>query len=466
MTIDELIIQLETLPPAFENDPFTALKTPLFDPASNDDLLLIAECIPPSKYDLDRILPLSLHACRLLIMRKEMNLTYYTTLWDENIGPDYEDELLTDMTWCIIQLGEKGIKEALSIISDQDMDLELRLGLVDSLEDAVKELKSSVDIFEHFASQLREMRPEREVNAMLVASIITNCPDRFHQEILAIYDANIIDVSMNGDREDVEVSLGLRTDRSTEPVNPYDLEATLHRKALLKELGPYDPKAPLCARVDYFLTLYRTPLGAQSPEMLEAVYAVIIGAPEMIRPAFIATLPWNLHSTEPILSIEFTSPKDTERCTSALMEFYNSINTSVLENQYFPSLPLYPDDDRNHTLVTIDDWLLGIEKAALLLKEIQGSNDYSEALIEAHFEVLKNTPIDPLLSLDEAEVILQPIISVICARSASMTGGPFSSHSPPFTANRVRPAQAAPKIGRNDPCPCGSGKKFKRCCAN
>ena len=24
-------------------------------------------------------------------------------------------------------------------------------------------------------------------------------------------------------------------------------------------------------------------------------------------------------------------------------------------------------------------------------------------------------------------------------------------------------ARAAPKIGRNDPCPCGSGKKFKQC---
>lgn len=23
----------------------------------------------------------------------------------------------------------------------------------------------------------------------------------------------------------------------------------------------------------------------------------------------------------------------------------------------------------------------------------------------------------------------------------------------------------APKVGRNDPCPCGSGKKFKKCCA-
>ncbi|MHB8418779.1 MAG: PBPRA1643 family SWIM/SEC-C metal-binding motif protein [Myxococcales bacterium] len=24
----------------------------------------------------------------------------------------------------------------------------------------------------------------------------------------------------------------------------------------------------------------------------------------------------------------------------------------------------------------------------------------------------------------------------------------------------------APKVGRNDPCPCGSGKKFKRCCGS
>ena len=28
---------------------------------------------------------------------------------------------------------------------------------------------------------------------------------------------------------------------------------------------------------------------------------------------------------------------------------------------------------------------------------------------------------------------------------------------------KVQPAKAAPKIGRNDPCPCGSGKKYKNC---
>jgi len=24
----------------------------------------------------------------------------------------------------------------------------------------------------------------------------------------------------------------------------------------------------------------------------------------------------------------------------------------------------------------------------------------------------------------------------------------------------------APKVGRNEPCPCGSGKKYKKCCLN
>jgi len=28
----------------------------------------------------------------------------------------------------------------------------------------------------------------------------------------------------------------------------------------------------------------------------------------------------------------------------------------------------------------------------------------------------------------------------------------------------LEPVQAAPKVGRNDPCPCGSGRKFKKCC--
>jgi len=35
----------------------------------------------------------------------------------------------------------------------------------------------------------------------------------------------------------------------------------------------------------------------------------------------------------------------------------------------------------------------------------------------------------------------------------------YDSRSPTATFRREEP-----KVGRNDPCPCGSGKKFKKCC--
>ena len=36
---------------------------------------------------------------------------------------------------------------------------------------------------------------------------------------------------------------------------------------------------------------------------------------------------------------------------------------------------------------------------------------------------------------------------------------------PPLpTLEGPKPIMADPKVGRNDPCPCGSGKKYKKCC--
>jgi SEC-C motif domain protein len=37
----------------------------------------------------------------------------------------------------------------------------------------------------------------------------------------------------------------------------------------------------------------------------------------------------------------------------------------------------------------------------------------------------------------------------------------FWDGGPPKPKQFIR---QAPKTGRNDPCPCGSGKKFKKCC--
>lgn len=42
---------------------------------------------------------------------------------------------------------------------------------------------------------------------------------------------------------------------------------------------------------------------------------------------------------------------------------------------------------------------------------------------------------------------------------------PFS-FNPTITGNPNQPATPPKKIGRNDPCFCGSGRKFKNCCGN
>ena len=34
---------------------------------------------------------------------------------------------------------------------------------------------------------------------------------------------------------------------------------------------------------------------------------------------------------------------------------------------------------------------------------------------------------------------------------------------PSGAATKQEPVKVGPKIGRNDPCPCGSGKKYKQC---
>jgi preprotein translocase subunit SecA len=40
----------------------------------------------------------------------------------------------------------------------------------------------------------------------------------------------------------------------------------------------------------------------------------------------------------------------------------------------------------------------------------------------------------------------------------------FLSHGNSAAGSKRKPVKKAAKIGRNQPCPCGSGKKYKKCC--
>jgi preprotein translocase subunit SecA len=58
--------------------------------------------------------------------------------------------------------------------------------------------------------------------------------------------------------------------------------------------------------------------------------------------------------------------------------------------------------------------------------------------------------------------------------SDSSTSTPAAGNGPPkgsdivseaaAAVEKARPVRSGPKVGRNDPCPCKSGKKYKHCC--
>jgi preprotein translocase subunit SecA len=63
----------------------------------------------------------------------------------------------------------------------------------------------------------------------------------------------------------------------------------------------------------------------------------------------------------------------------------------------------------------------------------------------------------------------QVTLSHESAQGAGFQGPPTADHEPVSgdgrapTGQKVQPVRVGEKIGRNDPCPCGSGKKYKNC---
>ncbi|MEO0071787.1 MAG: preprotein translocase subunit SecA [candidate division WOR-3 bacterium] len=87
---------------------------------------------------------------------------------------------------------------------------------------------------------------------------------------------------------------------------------------------------------------------------------------------------------------------------------------------------------------------------------------FSETMSEFYQNALRVLfRVDPRSGEDRASPRRQPVIRAYKPQVSA--GGGENQPSTP-TAAPVR--RETPKVGRNDPCPCGSGKKYKRCCGS
>lgn len=213
-------------------------------------------------------------------------------------------------------------------------------------------------------------------------------------------------------------------------------------------------KTDLLAGWTAFLASPAAPATALQPIELEGYLAGLIVAPDLIPPSLWIEGLWG--EAEPV----FDSAEQAQAALASVTAYYNAL-IGKIDRQGATWKPMYIGHDGTADLEQCARWVNGFWKAMMFDAEAWldlASDERTEILIEP-FAVFAD-PDDPEEALPEdiddlrrasAQIIprLLPILRQLAQQRFSETG--------------LAP-RSAPKIGRNEPCPCGSGKKYKRCC--
>ena len=208
-----------------------------------------------------------------------------------------------------------------------------------------------------------------------------------------------------------------------------------------------------------FLTSPAAPKGAMSPMELDGYLTGIGVSPDLLLPSRWLGRIWG--ENEPT----FDGLDQMQTVIAAVMDHYNAIIVALdagfkqieaKKTADYRPLYLAPSGKPNHDVVRT--WVRGFGKAMALAPERWSSIAEDERLqplltpfigfldvADPDFEPADN--IDELL--DEAATTI-PRATIILRKIAQFSTAPAAGRRS--------------KIGRNDPCPCGSGLKYKRCC--
>ena len=96
--------------------------------------------------------------------------------------------------------------------------------------------------------------------------------------------------------------------------------------------------------------------------------------------------------------------------------------------------------------------------------------EYKRESFELFSEMLENLKVEVINILSKVQVKAESDVEAVeeQRRQADDVPKQYEHESTTDNTDTAAPAPAGirqgPKVGRNDPCPCGSGKKYKQCC--
>lgn len=204
---------------------------------------------------------------------------------------------------------------------------------------------------------------------------------------------------------------------------------------------------------------------AMNLETLDGFFAALICCPDTVRPSEYLHEIWGGDMSD---EEAFADQRELQDFLDLIMRHWNAISHVLHSGDVF--LPLLLEDEGGNT--PANDWAQGFMRGMALRNEdwLELLNDETHGgwLVPILALTHEHDPDPKLRSYAEpidAERRQQLIVSVAASVMA------IYRHFEPqrrLTARSAREAatfrRAMPKTGRNDPCPCGSGKKYKQCC--
>jgi uncharacterized protein len=204
--------------------------------------------------------------------------------------------------------------------------------------------------------------------------------------------------------------------------------------------------------LDAFLMSDRAPEECMQLSDLDGFLAGIAIGPELIMPSEWLPVIWG-GAAEP----EFESMEEAQRVLNAIMGRYNEI-LHLLRHAPEAFEPIFWTTE--HGEVVAADWAEGFMEAVELRPGAW------EPLLDSEEDRQLLAPIVAHLHDEDGDPIIDGDLGDIgqLRREATELIGPCVVLIDRFWKARRQPPERRAKTGRNDPCPCGSGRKYKRCC--
>ncbi|MCF6281015.1 MAG: UPF0149 family protein [Candidatus Polarisedimenticolaceae bacterium] len=287
------------------------------------------------------------------------------------------------------------------------------------------------------------------MNGLIVCCLIDLQASESIEVIRDIYSGGMVDISCAGDLEEVEISLGLRDQRST-PKPDYATSHQAKEKAPL--ISPDPESVTLFEELDEYLLQYGCDESILNISELDGFFAAILAAPEMIMPSEWMAAIWGGKEHTP----EWPDVDHANKFISAVMVFYNQV-AQALDDDSFQAL-FFEKEVEGKTYDIVDEWCEGFLRGMAMWPSLSAAN---ALVVERALEVIRLFATEQgmeqieAMDIDEVESMQYEV-----ERSALELYHHFRRQM----GDAAVQVLTEPKVGRNDPCPCGSGKKFKKCC--